>query len=675
MTDGTGMLVAQRYRLVRVIGAGGMGRVWLGHDELIGREVAIKELLLPPGLDDGQRTMLCERAMREARAAGRLNHPGIVTVHDVVQHNGTPMIVMEFVRGGSLSDAVKAHGPLPVEQVARIGAAMLDALRVAHRAGIVHRDLKPANVLLAEDRVVITDFGIARLMGDVQLTTSGTIVGTPAYMAPEQGTGAPVTPASDLWSLGATLYAALEGRPPYDGPDFMATLSALLTRDPMPPVRSGRLTPLLNALLRKDPTERATPDQVAALLAGGDSDMATQRVHAAAVAPANRGTNRRTILLAGGAALVAIGASTAWILSGKDGETQNPGNTANSSGLPGEKRPAGQSTAEPSVEPSVEPSAETGPGKPVEITDHIKLTGHEEEITSVAFSPDGKLVASGDGGLHDEGPKALLWDAASGKLLATLIGPPGPGGGSVSAVAFSPDGKLLAGGGNHLNDSTRLWNVADRQLIGSLTDSGSIMKYLAFSPDGKTVAGVTHKGGAKLWDVATRQVKIGLPDHNGNRNLVFSPDGSLIAYAGKGRNEEARIVEAASGRTVRSIEDATGSDVSFSPDGKNLAVPDADGTNSVRVYDMATGESTAWFDKNDEIIIDSVAYSPDGKTIAAWGQGNTIQLWDVATRRIRAVLIGSAGNVNTVVFDSTGTRIASGGDDKTIRIWKLSPSK
>ncbi|WP_143445991.1 WD40 repeat domain-containing serine/threonine protein kinase [Kibdelosporangium aridum] len=664
MTDGTGMLVAQRYRLVRVIGAGGMGRVWLGHDELIGREVAIKELLLPPGLDDGQRTMLCERAMREARAAGRLNHPGIVTVHDVVQHNGTPMIVMEFVRGGSLSDAVREHGPLPVEQVARIGAAMLDALQVAHRAGIVHRDLKPANVLLAEDRVVITDFGIARLMGDVQLTTSGTIVGTPAYMAPEQGTGAPVTPASDLWSLGATLYAALEGRPPYDGPDFMATLSALLTRDPLPPVRSGRLTPLLNALLRKDPTQRATPEQVAALLAGGDSDMVTQRMHMAA--PAKRGgTGRRTILLAGGAALVAIGASTAWILSGKDGETQTPGNTANSSGLPAKESP--QSAPETSA-------AAESPGKPVEITEHIQLTGHKEEVTSVAFSPDGKLLASADGELS-EVPTARLWDAATGQLLATLTGPPGPGGGSVSAVAFSPDGKLLAGGGNHLHDSTRLWNVADRQLVGPLADSGSIMKHLAFSPDGKTVAGATHRGGAKLWDVATRQVKIGLPDHNGNRNLVFSPDGSLIAYAGKGTKEKARIVEVASGRTVRSIEDATGSDIAFSPDGKKLAVPDADGTNSVRVYDMATGESTPWFDKNDEIIIDSVAYSPDGKTVAAWGQGNTIQLWDVATRRIRAVLIGSAGNVNTVVFDPTGTRIASGGDDKTIRIWKLSPSK
>src|ERR687887_222604 len=261
------MLISGRYRLVRVLGAGGMGRVWLGQDELIGREVAIKELLLPPDITHEQRQTLTQRAMREARAAGRLNHPGIITVHDVIEYDGAPLIVMEFVRGRSLADAIKADGALPVERVAAIAWAMFAALRVAHGAGIVHRDLKPGNVLLDGDRVVITDFGIASLAGDAQLTRSGMIMGTPTYMAPEQAEHERASTASDLWSVGATLYAAVEGRPPFEGEGVMSVLSAVLTRDPRPPGRAGPLTPLLYALLRKDPSRRPTLDQAERLLA------------------------------------------------------------------------------------------------------------------------------------------------------------------------------------------------------------------------------------------------------------------------------------------------------------------------------------------------------------------------------------------------------------------------
>lgn len=659
-----------------------MGRVWLGHDELIGREVAIKELLLPPGLDEEQRVMLCQRAMREAQAAGRLNHPGIVTVHDVVEYNGAPMIVMELVRGGSLDDVIKSQGGLPVERVARIGMAMLGALRVAHQAGIVHRDLKPANVLLSGDRVVITDFGIARLMGDVQLTSSGVIVGTPAYMAPEQGTGAPVTPASDLWSLGATLYAALEGRPPFEGTDFVTTLAALLTKEPRPPVRAGRLTGLLNALLRKEPAERVTVDQAANLLAGGDIGAATERHQAAGYPPAvmlpaggpqtgRGGTRRRTMLLAGGGALAAIGASSVWfILNNSDDNGRPSGNASNST-------PANSNVANPNANSNggpgksgvAEQSAPVVPDQPVEFTEHIQLAGHKNPITSVAFSPDGKLLASGDGDLNRDGPVTRLWDPANGKLLATLVGPPATGGASANAVAFSPDGKLLAAGGNFLGDSTRLWDVASRQVVGPLPQSRSIMKSLAFSPDGKTVAGVSHGGDVKLWDVASRQVKIGLPDGNGFRNVVFSPDGKLLANPGKGK--EIRLSDPATGRTVRTITDATGSDVTFSPDGKTLAVPDADGTRSLRLYEVATGESQVAFDRTKDVTLTSVLFSPDGKTIAAWGLGNIIQLWDVASRRVRGVLIGASGKLDSVVFDPEGKRIAAGGADMTIRIWNI----
>lgn len=632
-----------------------MGRVWLGRDELIGREVAIKELLLPTGLDGQERALLCQRAMREAQLAGHLNHPGIVTVHDVVEYNRTPMIVMEFVRGGSLSDAIRTRGALPVDQVAYIGNAMLAALRVAHQAGIVHRDLKPANVLLSGDRVVITDFGIARLTGDVALTTDGSIVGTPAYMAPEQGTGGSITPATDMWSLGATLYAAVEGRPPFQGQDFMTTLSMLLTQEPPPPVRAGSLSSLLGGLLRRNPAERATVDQAMALLAG-----------APVVLPqARSGVSRRTLLLAGGGALAVIGGGTAWWLASKNdaGEAAGPTFTEDKTknDLPVEEG-GPEGTSLPRVEP----------GRPDEITEHIQLADHKDRVTSIAFSPDGKLLASADGGLGRDGAVVRLWDTETGKLAGTVKNPDGPGGASACAVAFSPDGKILAAGGNRTGDATTyLWNVADRAMIGPLDQSRSIMKSLAFHPDGKTVAGVTHTGGIKVWDVATRKVKIGLPDADGGHELTFNPDGSLLANGGT-KSEEIRLSDPASGRTVRTINDSTGSAVSFSPDGKTIAVIDADGTNSMQLWDVATAQSKAVFERADDgLVITHALYHPDGKTIAAWGHGNFVQLWDVASKKIRATVIGAAGQIETVAFDREGERIACAGADETVRIWKL----
>jgi WD40 repeat protein len=712
-----------------------MGRVWLGQDELIGREVAIKELLLPSGITDEQRHTLTQRAMREARAAGRLNHPGIITVHDVIEHDGVPLIVMEFVAGRSLADAIKADGGLPVERAAAVAGAMFAALRVAHGAGIVHRDLKPGNVLLDGDRAVITDFGIASLAGDAQLTSSGMIMGTPAYMAPEQAEGRGST-ASDIWSVGATLYAAVEGRPPFEGENVMAVLSAVLTREPRPPQRAGHLAPLLYALLRKDPNQRPTLDQVERLLTpaaeGGPgsyapADLPTGGSQAAwspsspdasptapgtpdtrespgalippypggpppaapvapgqypgayaghppqpypgapgstmppghSGSPGQRGPGRRTASLIGtGAVATILLASLTWLVLGPGRDQgspsatgSNPAGTADSNGGAGEGN-AGR------------------PGSPVEITNAIQLTGHAKRITSVAFSPDGALLASADDDLVDGGAKTLLWNTGSGKRVAALVNPDGLGGSSVNAVAFSPDGKWLVSGGNRLGDTTYLWRMSDRHRVGPLDQSESIMTSLAFSPDGRTIAGVSNRGTVTIWDTATRRIKVGLPDGNGFRNVVFSPDGKLLANPGLGR--ELRLSDAATGRTVRTITDATGSDVAFSPDGRTLAVPDSDGTHSLRLYDVATGRSAVAFDRAEGDLVANVIYSPDGKSLASWGHGNVIRIWDIASRRIRANLIGHSGQVHSVAFSRDGKKLASGSQDKTIRIWNLS---
>ncbi|QNE18731.1 serine/threonine protein kinase [Kribbella qitaiheensis] len=272
--ESEGRLLAGRYRLLGSLGRGGMGVVWHAHDEVLHREVAVKEILLPPELPDEERKMLRRRTLREARSAARLSHPNVVAVYDVVEEEGRPWIVMEFVKSRTLADALRQEGPLPFRLVAEIGLQVLDALEAAHPAGVLHRDVKPSNVLLAEGgRVVLTDFGIATLEGDPSLTQSGTLVGSPAYIAPERVQARGAGPESDLWSLGATLYTAVEGRPPHDRGGVLPTLTAAVTEAPDPPKLAGPLWPALEALLRKNPAERA------------DARTARSLLHRAATAP------------------------------------------------------------------------------------------------------------------------------------------------------------------------------------------------------------------------------------------------------------------------------------------------------------------------------------------------------------------------------------------------------
>jgi hypothetical protein len=261
-------LLSGRYRLIEEIGRGGMGTVWWAHDEVENREVAVKEVHLPPSLDHREQMNLVRRTNREAMAAGRLRHPGLISMYDVVIEDSRPWLIMEYVAARSLEDVFVDDGPISPLRVAEIARQLLAALRAAHDAGIVHRDVKPSNVLLTPSgRVVLTDFGIATYEGATTLTQSGTFMGSPAYVAPEVARGERATPVSDLWSLGATLYAAVEGRPPYDHETAMATLSALVTTEPDPPVRAGPLRPLIEGLLTKDPARRLTAGRAAELLA------------------------------------------------------------------------------------------------------------------------------------------------------------------------------------------------------------------------------------------------------------------------------------------------------------------------------------------------------------------------------------------------------------------------
>ncbi|MGY1650962.1 serine/threonine-protein kinase [Geodermatophilus sp. SYSU D01119] len=254
---GTGRLVAGRYSVTEVIGRGGMGVVWRATDEVLRRPVALKEVVFPTHLTDEEREALRSRTLREARTAARLLHPNVTTLYDVVEEDGRPWLVMEHVDSRSLQEVVQRSGPLPWPTVARIGLDVLEALEAAHAAGIVHRDVKPANVLVGGDcSAHLTDFGIATATGNPSITTSGAILGSPAYMSPERARGEEPGPAVDLWSLGATLYTAVEGRLAFDRPEPMATLFAVVHEEPEPPRLAGPLAPVLEGLLTRDPAQR-----------------------------------------------------------------------------------------------------------------------------------------------------------------------------------------------------------------------------------------------------------------------------------------------------------------------------------------------------------------------------------------------------------------------------------
>ncbi|SEG91744.1 Serine/threonine protein kinase [Actinacidiphila yanglinensis] len=294
-----GQLVGGRYRLVRRLGAGGFGRVWQAHDEALRVEVAVKEVWLPPAMNGAERAERVVRAERESRNAARLrNHPNIVTVHDVVVENGVPWTVMQLVTGTSLADHETAHGPLPVEDVAKVAAALLSALGAAHEAGIVHRDVKPDNVMLADDgQVLLTDFGIALHQADTALTVAGGFIGSIEYVAPERARGADGQGVSDLFSLGVTLYQMLEGISPFRRDTPTATLAAILLDEPPAPRRSAELAPLIIRLMTKDPNRRPTVVAAKAMLdgmslGGGPTAVATAPDLAVA-APEPAGTMAR----------------------------------------------------------------------------------------------------------------------------------------------------------------------------------------------------------------------------------------------------------------------------------------------------------------------------------------------------------------------------------------------
>ncbi|MEK2477494.1 serine/threonine protein kinase [Streptomyces sp. A1-5] len=427
-----GRLVAGRYRLVERIGQGGMGTVWRARDEVLGRQVAVKRLHVSPQLDADELATRHERTTREAQAAARINHPNVVSVHDVVDDEGSPCIVMEYVPSATLGDAIKegtgSGTYLTPRETARIGRGMIAALRAAHSAGVLHRDVKPGNVLLGEDgRVVLTDFGIAVATGTSTLTKTGELVGSIDYLAPERVKGSTPGPASDLWALGATLYQAVEGKPPFRKNTAVETAYAIAVDPLETPRNAGQLTALIEALLAKEPGDRPTAEVVEQALraAEAEADTALMGWPTLALGTVGRGRSTgggisemptRTVAHAGTPVAAESGTGT----TGRTDTGATTGNAAEAGGqtAAAPDAAAAEATGPVAVTDGAVPTTATATGDRPDVLPSGPAPRKRRRGRIVAWVVAGLLVTGGGGGTawylthRDDGTTAEAGDGA-----------------------------------------------------------------------------------------------------------------------------------------------------------------------------------------------------------------------------------------------------------------------
>ncbi|GAA2594430.1 serine/threonine-protein kinase [Actinomadura fulvescens] len=657
MTEKPGQLVAGRYRLVAEIGRGGFGVVWRARHERLRRDVAAKKLFLASHAGtqgDDQWQERSRRTFREARSAARIDHPAAVRVYDVVEHEGDPWIIMELVDGRSLNAVVRSEGPLPPRGVAEIGLRIVGALDAAHRAGVVHRDVNPANVLIGEQGAVLTDFGIAVIQGDPSLTHTGVVMGAPAYTSPERARGEQAVPASDLWSLGATLYYAVEGGRPFPGPNANAVLYSILTTDPPVPRLAGPLTPVLNGLLHRDAAERLTAPETAAILAGLLRD---DEVWADAAATTVRaGGDRR--------------AEVTDPIPG-NGHRPAPPRLGPASGSRG-RSPARRRTFALSIVPAVVLALLVGlsqrngatlrppePGETRGASANPRLIGTlaGDRVYALAFSHDGNTLATGG-----EGGAVRLWDVAGQRQTGALRGHKY----TVFSAAFSPDDRILATGG--YDGRVILWNTATQRRSSGFGTSGNSVASLAFSPDG-TILACAGSDAVRLWSTADRSWTSTLRSPAANESTfttAFSRQGRLAVAGSATIRLWNTVVGRARSVTLAKVR-AVVSSLAFSRDGGTLAAGGFDGR--VRLHDTVRRRPVATLTGHDKSIT-AVAFHPRARVLASAG-GETVRVWDAATGRSTAVVRPGGAVVNALAFSPDGRLLATGGDDGAVRLYEV----
>jgi WD40 repeat protein len=673
--DGPGPLGSRigNYTVIRELGHGGMGVVYLAEQANLKRLVALKVIRHGINATPEEVARFCD----EAEAVARLQHPNIVQIHEVGGHDGVYYLALEYVEGGSLDQHLAGTPQEPVV-AARLIETLARAIHHAHRRGILHRDLKPANILMSGESAVakVTDFGLAKRLepGDAR-TQSGLILGTPSYIAPEQASGksGEVGPSVDIYGLGAILYEMLTGRPPFKGATALSTLEQVVSQEPVAPSRFHRQIPrdletiCLKCLEkqpgRRYPTAEGLADDLHRFLSG--RPILARPI--GAWGRAWKWARRRPIeacLTAAVLAVAAIGlAGIVWqwrnALAQRDTARQE---------LYRASMVAAAAALQLHNITAARRILETAPEafrqwewyhfhSQLDNASRV-LVGHEGSVLGLAFSPDGGRLAS-----CSVDRTVRLWETATGRQIAVANGH----GGSGDAVAFSSDGRRLAFGGN--DGTVRLLEARTGLPLAVCRGHSGSITALAFSPDGRRLVSSASPEDdlCRLWDAATGALVAVLPARAGIHGLTFTPDGTRIVCC---RNEVIHLVDATSGKEVMAPH-VVGARVvccAVSPDGRRLATGWDYPDNTVRVWNLGNGDllTTMAGHRNRP---NSVTFSPDGRRIASASEDQTVRIWDTASGKPVAVLQGHTSHVIQAVFSPNGTRLVSTSLDGTLRLW------
>ncbi len=628
-----------QFDVMRIIGRGGMGIVLEAFDTKLQRHVAIK--ILDPELlgDELSRQRFC----REARSAASITHENVVAVHQVERDgaDGLPYLVMQLISGETLEERLTRTKTMPVREIVRIGLQASQGLAAAHAQGLIHRDIKPGNILLEppNDRVKLTDFGLARVVDDVKLTRTGFVTGTPMYMAPEQAEGEEADPRSDLFSLGAILYEMSAGQPPFKGNSALAILKKIAEAKPQPirelnPAIPSWLAETIEQLLEKKPEKRI---QTAALLAElFEYEWALMKTTSDEIPTVCQDelraihTRHRRITLGIGAGFLVFG-----LLGGMF--------FANRSASP---------TVTTPQSPTVASSVPVSSAEPVAV-----LSANAGTVWSVAFNPASDTVA-----MAVEDGSVRLWDWATQSVKSTIPAHRGV----VWSAQFSPSGERLVTAGD--DGLIKLWKPSETEPVQTFENANAV-RGLALSHDDKTLFAGVRDGRVRVWSLEKPDQTIAEMQQTGAVYAVaLSPNDETLATAGT--DKTIHLWNAKTLTQKLPLEGHTGPvyGLAFNHDGRRLASVGWDKT--VRVWDTGNGQVVESWEGHDGDIW-GVAFSPDGRKLATGGHDGAVKVWDSTTGTLQATYLGHKIAVHAVTFNRDGTLLASGGRDGAVRVWKI----